>query len=130
METDTNASEGRGADSTPTYSCPITLAQKSSRLKIIHSEKLKWWKWLCSAVHLISTFKKKNEVMAKGIGNDNEAGGNMAQAWDFSTVKDDNTVRIPQCIKQKQHLNMEHKEERQGRGKKRRSLKKLKLCVL
>lgn len=34
------------------------LAQDSSGLKIIHSEKLKW-KWVCSAVLLISGFEKK-----------------------------------------------------------------------
>lgn len=50
------------------------LAQESSGLRIIHSKKLKW-KWVCSAVLLISGFEKKNEVMAKGIGNDNETGG-------------------------------------------------------
>lgn len=33
------------------------------------------WKWVCSAVLLISGFEKKNEVMAKRIGNDNETGG-------------------------------------------------------
>lgn len=43
-------------------------------LRIIHSEKMKW-KWVCSAVLLISGFEKKNEVMAKRIGNDNETGG-------------------------------------------------------
>lgn len=50
------------------------LAQESSGLRIIHSEKMKW-KWVCSAVLLISGFEKKNEVMAKRIGNDNETGG-------------------------------------------------------
>lgn len=51
------------------------------------------WKWVCSAVLLISGFEKKNEVMAKRIGNDNETGGERgggktAWAWDFFTVKD------------------------------------------
>lgn len=39
------------------------LAQESSGLRIIHSEKLKK-KWVCSAVLLISGFQKKNEVVA------------------------------------------------------------------
>lgn len=47
------------------------LAQESSGLGIIHSEKMKW-KWVCSAVLLISGFEEKNEVVAKRIGNDNE----------------------------------------------------------
>ncbi len=50
------------------------LAQESPALRIIHSEKMKWM-WVCSAVLLISGFEKKNEVMAKRIGNDNEIGG-------------------------------------------------------
>lgn len=50
------------------------LARESSGLRIIHSKKLKW-KWVCSAVLLISGFGEKNEVMAKRIGNDNETGG-------------------------------------------------------
>lgn len=50
---------------------PSPLDQKSSRVGIIHSEKLKW-RWVCSAVLLIIGFEKKNEVMAKRIGNDNE----------------------------------------------------------
>ena len=50
------------------------LAQESSRPRIIHSQKLKW-KWVCSAALLISGFEKKNEVMAKRIGNDNETRG-------------------------------------------------------
>lgn len=50
------------------------LAQESSGLRIIHSEKLKW-KWVCSAVLLISGLEKKNEVMTKRIGIDNETRG-------------------------------------------------------
>ena len=50
------------------------LAQESSGLRIIHSEKLKW-KWECSAVLLISGLGEKNEVMTKSIGNDNETRG-------------------------------------------------------
>ena len=50
------------------------LAQESSGLRVIHCEELKW-KWVCSAVLLISGFEERNEVMAKRIGNDNETGG-------------------------------------------------------
>lgn len=78
------------------------LAQESSGLRIIHSEKMEW-KWVCPAVLLISHFEKKNEVMAKGIGNDNKTGGEgrkTAWAWDFFTVKDC-TFRKP--------LNVENK---------------------
>lgn len=47
------------------------LAQESSGRRIIHSEKWKW-KWARSAVLLISGFEKKNEVVARRIGNDKE----------------------------------------------------------
>lgn len=59
METDTNASEGHGADSSPTYWCPDNrrLGEASS-LRVMYCEKLEW-KWECSAVLLISGFKKK-----------------------------------------------------------------------
>lgn len=39
------------------------LAQESSGLRIIHSEK---WKWVCSAVLLISGFEKKMKSWPKG----------------------------------------------------------------
>lgn len=64
------------------------LAQESSGLRVIHSEKWKW-KWVCSAVLLISAFKEKSKVMAKKNGNDNETlggGRKTAWAWDFLTV--------------------------------------------
>lgn len=45
-ETDANALEGRGADSAPTYSRPITPGSRLDGLGIIHSEKMKWrWAW-------------------------------------------------------------------------------------
>lgn len=50
------------------------LAQESSGLRVIHSEKMKC-KWVCPAVLRVSHFEKENKVMAKGIGKDNESGG-------------------------------------------------------
>lgn len=43
------------------------LAQESSGLRVIHSEKMKC-KWVCPAVLRVSHFEKENKVMAKGIG--------------------------------------------------------------
>lgn len=67
------------------------LAQDSSGLKIIHSEKLKW-KWVCSAVLLISGFeKKKMKSCPKGSEmtmKPKEDGKKTAWVWDFLTVKD------------------------------------------
>lgn len=50
------------------------LAQESSGLRVIHSEKMKC-KWVCPAVLRVSHFEKENKAMAKGIGKDNESGG-------------------------------------------------------
>lgn len=113
------------------------LAQESSGLRIIHSEKMKW-KWVCSAVLLISGFEKKNEVMAKRIGNDNETGGERgggktAWAWDFFTVKDYTfRKKIPECGEQKQHLmrNGGREGDKTEGGKKEKPVNKFKLCVL
>lgn len=59
---------------------------------------LKSWSgwWVCSAVLLISGFEKKNEVMAKRIGSDNETGGGGGKLYGrgisklFKTIHSEN----------------------------------------
>lgn len=77
-----------------------SLAQESSRVKMIHSEKLKW-KWVCSAVLLISGFEEKNEVMAKRTMTMKleEDGKKCMGTEDFLAVKD-YTFRKPLKTKQ------------------------------
>lgn len=91
METDTNALEGRGADGTPAYSCPITPGSR-----LFRTENNPLWKvemevgvFSCSSHKRF--WEEKNEVMPKRIGNDNETKGGWektAWVWDFLTVKD------------------------------------------
>lgn len=76
METDTNALEGHGADSTPTYSCPITPGSR-----IFRAENNPFWKVEVKVGVFISGFEKKNEVMANRIGNDKETGGEREKLY-------------------------------------------------
>lgn len=53
------------------------LAQDSSRLGIIHSEKMKW-RWACPTAPLVSHLEKKDEVAATRTGNYNGGEGEGA----------------------------------------------------
>lgn len=57
------------------------LAQDSSGLGIIHSEKMKW-RWACLTALLVSHREEKNEVTATRTGNYNGPEGGTAWAWD------------------------------------------------
>ena len=94
------------------------------------------WKWVCSAVLLISGFEKKNEVMAKRIGNDNETGGEGGGGLHGRGIslqlKTTHSGKIPECGIQKQHLmrNGGREGDKTEGEKKEKPVNKFKLCVL
>lgn len=62
------------------------LAQDSSGLGIIHSEKMKW-RWACPTALLVSHPEKKNEVTATRTGNYNGTEGGTGWAWDRENLR-------------------------------------------
>ena len=98
VETDTNALGGQRADSPRRTAVRSAAAQEASALGIIHSEKFKC-KWECSAVPLIIASEEKNEVVAKGIGNDKETGEKVGNTGN-------STEDVKVHIKHKFHSNI------------------------
>lgn len=72
------------------------LAQDSSALGIIHSEKMKW-RWACPTALLLSHLEKKNEVTATRTGNYNGREGETAWAWDGETLPNAGNKNNTRC---------------------------------
>lgn len=72
------------------------LAQDSSGLGIIHSEKMKW-RWACLTALLVSHLEKKNEVTATRTGNYNGSEGESAWAWDRENLRNVENKNNTRC---------------------------------